>query len=141
MSNVLYGLQKEMQKLTFEEFEKKLEEFIKSIKLCDSYNEDVCIESKYLIYKGLRDGASGGSCWGTETTPFYNQIDETIFTNAIYKFIVNLTNVKDFNIDFESSFETYGGDFYGNFSNYVLLKIKIEDLYNIYKRNLNIIFE
>lgn len=130
-----------MQKLTFEEFETNLEEFIKSIKLYDSFNEDVYIESKYLVYRGLRDGASGGSCWGTEAIPFYNELDETKFTNAIYNFIVNLANVKDFNIDFESSIENYGGDYYGNFSNYVLLKINLEDLYNIYKRNLNIIFE
>lgn len=130
-----------MQKLTFEEFETTLEEFIKNIKLHDSYNEDVCIESKYLVYRGLRDGASGGSCWGTEATPFYNELDETKFTNTIYNFIVNLTNVKDFNINFESGIEDYGGDYYGNFSNYVLLKINLEDLYSIYKRNLNIIFE
>lgn len=101
------------------------------IDIGDVYNGEISV--KWSI-----GGASGGDCWGSEAEYSAIREDEPDFTkfeNIIQKFNPNINFLKFKNLqkDLVKTREDYENGYYGNYTEYMIKYVLLEDLYKYNK--------
>lgn len=120
-------------KMTFKEFEEIFNEFSS---VCYDLRNDY---TKYIWGSVETGGASGGNCWGGQSTNYSTGLTEdniqlNVFDNIIerlfpdisfmrYKKLIN-------NVKFHTRNSNSYGDFYGNYSEKLIKYISANDLYD-----------